>query len=236
MPRGYRASSSEAIYKRIRPNRTGAGGHSLEIRIPKEVIDLIGITENTELLVKVDGKRRIILESARRISNASHLKSNRISFARGSQNEVAAEVSGPPVNITSLPIPQRGKNISALHNYMVSEVVRLIKKEGYVKIEHVAESGELSNADITTNFKEIEVETGLQKKLDGLKKRIDRAVTTSNKEVLIIVPNKYVRQRYDEFVKDYAQGRVLVRTFGEFEDSVLAGLEMLKRGKTKQEE
>ncbi len=131
---------------------------------------------------------------------------------------------------------ERGKNISALHNYMVSEVVRLIKKEGYVKIEHVAESGELSNADITTNFKEIEVETGLQKKLDGLKKRIDRAVTTSNKEVLIIVPNKYVRQRYDEFVKDYAQGRVLVRTFGEFEDSVLAGLEMLKRGKTKQEE
>jgi hypothetical protein len=57
-------SSGETFYRRIRPNKTGAGGHSFEIRIPRPIVELVGIDESTDLLVKLDRQGRIILEKA----------------------------------------------------------------------------------------------------------------------------------------------------------------------------
>jgi len=56
---------TEEVYGRIKPNKTGGGMHSLEIRIPKQVRELVGIDDKTELIVKIDSKNRIILEKAR---------------------------------------------------------------------------------------------------------------------------------------------------------------------------
>ena len=64
--------ADEEVFKRIRPNKTGAGGHSLEIRLPKAVVERVGVDDSTEILVKVDSRKRIILEKCRSLKGEGH--------------------------------------------------------------------------------------------------------------------------------------------------------------------
>ena len=55
-------SAQEVFYKLVRPHPTGLRGYSLEVPIPKDVRERVGVGRDTPLLVKVDGQNRIIYE------------------------------------------------------------------------------------------------------------------------------------------------------------------------------
>jgi DNA polymerase III delta prime subunit len=86
-----------------------------------------------------------------------------------------------------------GQNISTLHDFMQNEAERALRNANY-KILNVAKSGELSKPDIETEHETIEVETGLKRKFDDLKERMQR----STKLLVIVVPNKDVKELYSK--------------------------------------
>jgi hypothetical protein len=114
---------------------------------------------------------------------------------------------------------EKGANVSKLHEYIVNEVVLVLRKSPSVKIIHIAKSGEMSNSDIETDLINFEIETGLKRKYDDLKKRLDTIITTSTRNGVIVVPNEGVKKTYEKLASEFAQGRVMVVTFGEFEDA-----------------
>jgi hypothetical protein len=86
-----------------------------------------------------------------------------------------------------------GQNISTLHDFMQNEAERALTKANYT-ILSTAKSGEISKPDIETDHITIEIETGLKRKFDDLKERMQR----STKLLVIVVPNKDVRELYSK--------------------------------------
>jgi hypothetical protein len=86
-----------------------------------------------------------------------------------------------------------GENISSLHDFMQNEAERELRKANY-KIVNIARSGELSKPDIETEHTTVEIETGLKRKFDDLKERMQ----SSAKPVIIVVPNKDVKELYSK--------------------------------------
>jgi DNA polymerase III delta prime subunit len=120
-----------------------------------------------------------------------------------------------------------GQNISTLHDFMQNEAERALRNANY-KILNVAKSGELSKPDIETEHETIEIETGLKRKFDDLKERMQR----STKLLVIVVPNKDVKELYSkmfekanvtcfyDFIASLTQEKIVEQKFEKEEEEI----------------
>ncbi|MGA3297835.1 MAG: ATP-binding protein [Candidatus Bathyarchaeia archaeon] len=117
-----------------------------------------------------------------------------------------------------------GANISTLHDFMQNEAERALRKANY-KILSTAKSGEISKPDIETEHETIEIETGLKRKFDDLKERLQK----STKLLVIVVPNKDVKELYSKMFE-----KTNVTCFYDFIESL--NKEQLAKQQVRQEE
>lgn len=133
-----------------------------------------------------------------------------------------------------------GHNISTLHDFMQNEAERALRNANY-KIVDIAKSGELSKPDIETEHETIEIETGLKRKFDDLKERMQR----STKLLVIVVPNKDVKELYSkmfekanvtcfyDFIASLTQEKIAEQKFEKEEEEIeRSAAEGSEEGKT----
>ena len=106
---------------------------------------------------------------------------------------------------------RKSDNESPLHRWMIRQVLANCDQDD--AIIHVASSGE-ALPDVELSYCFVECETSLKKRTDDLEQRV--AKFSSDKPMIILVPNRDAEESYERFASD----RVIVTTLKNFNQSI----------------